>query len=141
MIIKNELSEQIKEKIFKGFSEQAIQCTGIDGLSEKPISFEIYHTGELAGVIVVQLFWEQLHIKYLFVKENMRGQGLGRQLLQHALEFGKKRQCAFAFVETMNFQALEFYKKMGFILNFSRTGYAKNTSFNYLQMPLFDKGT
>lgn len=109
-IRQNKLLDEIKRKIFQGFARQAITSTGIDGLNEDPISFEIVNGSEFMGAIVVQLFWNQLHIKYLFVEENYRGQGLARQLMDHALEFGKKRGCQFAFVETMSFQAPEFYQ-------------------------------
>lgn len=132
-INQNKLTDEIKKKIFQGFGCQAIQATGIDGLSEDPISFEISNDTEFVGAIVVQPFWEQLHIKYLFVEENYRGQGIARQLMNHALEFGKKRGCQFAFVETMSFQAPEFYQKMGFVIEFSRPGYARNTMFHYLK--------
>ncbi len=132
-INQNKLTDEIKKKIFQGFGCQAIQATGTDGLSEDPISFEISNDTEFVGAIVVQPFWEQLHIKYLFVEENYRGQGIARQLMNHALEFGKKRGCQFAFVETMSFQAPEFYQKMGFVIEFSRPGYARNTMFHYLK--------
>ena len=36
-------------------------------------------------------------------------------------------KCPFAFVETMGFQALEFYEKCGFKLEFTRAGYARDT--------------
>lgn len=135
-IRQNKLSDEIKRKIFQGFARQAITSTGIDGLNEDPISFEIFNGSEFMGAIVVQLFWNQLHIKYLFVEENYRGQGLARQLMDHALEFGEKRRCQFAFVETMSFQAPEFYQKMGFVIEFSRPGYAENTTFHYLKKSL-----
>lgn len=51
----------------------------------------------------------------------------------------KTRECHFAFVETMSFQALEFYQKMGFKQDFVRTGYAHNTSFHYLSRKLITK--
>lgn len=132
-IQKNKLTDEIKKKIFQGFAEQAIKATGINGLNEEPVSFELFTNGELMGAIVVQLFWKQLHIKYLFVEENYRGQGIARRLMNHALEYGKKRECQFAFVETMSFQAPEFYQKMGFTIEFSRPGYAVNTTFHYLK--------
>lgn len=137
-INQNKLTEEVKKKIFKGFSQQALESTGIDGLSEEPISFEIYDETLLVGAIVVQPFWGQLHIKYLFVEKDYREQGIARMLMNHALEFGRKRECHFAFVETMSFQAPEFYKKMGFTIEFSRAGYAENTSFHYLKKPLND---
>ncbi|MBS0654702.1 MAG: GNAT family N-acetyltransferase [Verrucomicrobia bacterium] len=125
--------------MFLGFGRQAIQETGINGLNEEPISFELSDNGAFVGAIVVQLFWEQLHIKYLFVEENYRGQGIARRLMNHALEYGKKRGCQFAFVETMSFQAPAFYQKMGFKIEFSRSGYAANTTFHYLKRSLADK--
>ena len=136
IIRQNKLTDEIKRKIFRGFGQQAIKATGIDGLSEDPISFEIFKDSEFIGAIVVQPFWEQLHIKYLFVEEQYRGQGIARQLMNHALEFGKKRGSHFAFVETMSFQAPEFYQKMGFMIEFSRSGYAENTTFHYLKKSL-----
>ena len=98
--------------------------------------FELFDKDMFVGAIVVQVFWGQLHIKYLFLNENYRGRGLGCQLMNHALEFGKKRGCRFAFVETMSFQAPAFYQKMGFTIEFSRAGFAKNTSFHYLKKDL-----
>lgn len=135
-INQNKLTDEVKKKIFNGFGQQAIESTGINGLSEDPISFEIFDGTEFVGAIVVQLFWEQLHIKYLFVEKNYRGQGIARLLMNHALKFGIKRGCHFAFVETMSFQAPEFYQKMGFAIEFSRPGYAENTTFHYLKKSL-----
>jgi hypothetical protein len=40
-ISQNKLTDDVKRKIFQGFGRQAIKATGVDGLSEEPISFEI----------------------------------------------------------------------------------------------------
>jgi len=61
---------------------------------------------------------------------------IARLLMNHAFEFGIKRGYHFAFVETMSFQAPEFYQKMGFTIEFSRPGYAENTTFHYLKKNL-----
>jgi ribosomal protein S18 acetylase RimI-like enzyme len=135
-INQNKLSDEIKKKIFNGFGQQAIEATGINGLSEDPTSFEMFDGTEFAGAIVVQPFWGQLHIKYLFVEKNYRGQGIGCLLMNQALEFGSKCGCQFAFVETMSFQAPDFYQKMGFTIEFSRPGYAENTILHYLKKSL-----
>lgn len=119
-INQNKLTDEIKKKIFNGFGQQAIESKGINGLSEDPISFEVFDGTEFVGAIVVQPFWEQLHIKYLFVEKRYRGLGIARKLMNHALEFGKQRGCHFAFVETLSFQAPKFYQKMGFTIEFSR---------------------
>ncbi|SNJ78826.1 acetyltransferase GNAT family [Streptococcus pneumoniae] len=50
----------------------------------------------------------------LFVKEELRGQGIGSKLLQQAETEAKNRNCRFAFVNTYQFQALDFYKRYGY---------------------------
>jgi ribosomal protein S18 acetylase RimI-like enzyme len=56
--------------------------------------------------------------------------------MQHAINYGKSRNCTFVFVETMNFQAVGFYQKLGFNVKLSRGGYDKNSSLNYLKKDL-----
>lgn len=68
---------------------------------------------KLAG-LTGETFGNWLCIKYLFVSETLRGQGIGRQLLQAAEAEAATRGCKYAFVDTFSFQAPEFYKKMGF---------------------------
>jgi ribosomal protein S18 acetylase RimI-like enzyme/8-oxo-dGTP pyrophosphatase MutT (NUDIX family) len=135
-INQKKLTDEVKKRILNGFGQQAIESTGINGLNEESISFEIFDGTEFVGAIVVQPFWGQLHIKYLFVEKRYRGQGIARALMNHALEFGKKRRYSFAFVETMSFQAPIFYQKMGFTIDFTRAGYAKHTMFHYLKKSL-----
>ena len=59
--------------------------------------------------------------------------------MKNALKYGKENKCPFAFVETMSFQALDFYQKLGFQLEYTRTGYAHGTSFHYLRKDLGNK--
>ena len=42
---------------------------------------------------------------------------MGKTLLDQMVTYGIEAKYPFAFVETMSFQALEFYKKMGFTLD------------------------
>lgn len=74
-----------------------------------------------------------LHIKNVYVEDAYRNNGLGTRLMECALQYGRDHQCPFAFVETMSFQALGFYQKNGFQLEFTRPGYAHGVSFHYLK--------
>lgn len=129
------LNEQVKKQIYDGFSRHAILTIGHDGKSE-PVAFLASKNSQFVGGIVVEKFWGSLHIKYIYVDDSYRNKGLGTRLMNRAFEYGIKNNCPFAFVETMSFQALEFYKKMGFELEFTRDGYAHNTSFHYLRKNL-----
>jgi ribosomal protein S18 acetylase RimI-like enzyme len=139
MIIQSPLTPEIKKHIYEAFDQHAISCTGIDGLSQEPTVFEVKEYGldsKSLAWIAVQMFWGQLHIKYLLVEENHRHLGYGTLLMDHAFEFAKKQGCKFVFVETMNFQAPDFYQKLGFKIEFVRHGYDKKTSLYYLKKDL-----
>ena len=70
--------------------------------------------GEIMAGLVAETFGNWLEIEYLFVKEDLRGQGIGSQLLQRAESEAKMRNCRFAFVNTYQFQAPDFYKRHGY---------------------------
>ena len=53
-------------------------------------------------------------IKYLWVKEYLRGQGTGKKLLWEAEKEAEKRNCKYVFLDTFSFQAPDFYKKYGY---------------------------
>ena len=130
------LTPELKASIFEDFSKHAIESVGFDGLAAEPVAFEIMENDVSLGAVVCQLFWGNLHIKYLLVKEQHRGRGLAKALMEHAFAFGKENGCHFAFVETMSFQAPEFYQKLGFEIELKRDGYAAGTSFYYLKKVL-----
>lgn len=135
-IIQTSLTSDMKKHIYGVFAQHAIAATGMDGLAEDPVVFEIREGEKLMACVGVQIFWGQLHIKYLIVEEPYRNQGLGRTLMEHAFEFGRTRGCTFTFLETMNFQAPDFYQKLGFMVELERPGYAKDTTFFYMRKAL-----
>ena len=130
------LTEELKSQVYEGFSRHAIAMTGYDEKLES-VAFVAMDGEALAGVVVVVRFWGALHVKYVYVDDHYRGKGLATRLMERALGFGRDHKCPFAFVETMSFQALGFYQKMGFKLEFTRSGYAHGTSFHYLRKDLF----
>lgn len=137
MIIQQSVTDPLKKEIMDGFSRHSLAATGFNEISD-PVAFTAHDGEMLIGAAIVAPFWGALHIKNLYVHEKYRGEGWGGRLLQRALEFGKERQLPFAFVETMSFQALDFYRKMGFELEFTRPGYAHGASFHYLRKSLID---
>lgn len=126
------LTEDLKKQIYAGFSRHAIAMTGHDEKFES-VAFVAMDGQVMAGAIVVELFWGALHIKYVYVEDQYRAQKLGTQLMEKAFNYAAEHKCPFAFIETMSFQALEFYEKCGFKLEFTRSGYAYGTSFHYLK--------
>lgn len=64
--------------------------------------------GNLLAGLIAETFGNWLEIDYLFVKEELRGKGIGSKLLQQAETEAKNRNCRFAFVNTYQFQAPDF---------------------------------
>ena len=59
-------------------------------------------------------YWGWMHIDILWVDEKYRKQGLGSKLLEAAESEAKKRGCHSVHIDTMSWQAPEFYKKHGY---------------------------
>ncbi len=92
--------------------------------------------GKLMAGLVAETFGNWLEIEYLFVKEDLRGQGIGSQLLQQAESEAKKRNCRYVFVNTYQFQAPTFYQKQGYKEVFTLKDYPYTGQRHYYQKDL-----
>lgn len=92
--------------------------------------------GELMAGLVAETFGNWLEIEYLFVKEDLRGQGIGSKLLQQAESEAKKRNCRYVFVNTYQFQAPAFYQKHGYKEVFTLKDYPYTGQRHYYQKDL-----
>jgi len=70
--------------------------------------------GTLLGGLLGATYWGWLHVDILWLHESARRQGLGRQLLMAAEKQAVERGCRFAHLDTMSFQALDFYERQGY---------------------------
>jgi len=55
-----------------------------------------------------------LEITFLWIREDLRKKGYGKELLEMAENEGKARGCKWVLLNTFSFQAPEFYKKFGY---------------------------
>ncbi|MGB4192150.1 MAG: GNAT family N-acetyltransferase [Rickettsiales bacterium] len=132
-ITKTIITRELRDFIVDGFIEHDIQTLGYSGRDQEQTAFTIKVDNEIAGVTCLLPFWGGLWVKILFVQEKFRKQGIARKLMEQAFIFAKEQNCDFAFVETMSFQAPEFYQKLGFELEYSRGGYAEGSKIHYLR--------
>lgn len=128
----------VKQRIEEIFLEHTLEQLGVDGYDKALFAFEAQSptTGEFVGAIVVELFFGQLHIKYLVVNATQRKRGYGHALVNRALEFGRENGCSMAFVETLSFQAPAFYESIGFAVDFVRSGFRDGIKYYYMSMNL-----
>ncbi|EJP23752.1 acetyltransferase, GNAT family [Lachnoanaerobaculum sp. ICM7] len=70
--------------------------------------------GNLVAGMVAETFGNWLEIEYLYVSDDLRGQGIGSKILETAENESRNRGCKYSFVDTFNFQAPKFYEKHGY---------------------------
>jgi GNAT superfamily N-acetyltransferase len=68
--------------------------------------------GELIGGLEAETFWNWLHIVFLWT--DVRGEGIGTELVLTAEEEARRRGCTSAHLDTFDFQAPGFYEKLGY---------------------------
>jgi GNAT superfamily N-acetyltransferase len=70
--------------------------------------------GKLAGGLLGLTWWGWLRIDIVWLDEAVRGQEWGTRLMEIAENEAIRRGCRHAFLDTMSFQALPFYLKLGY---------------------------
>ena len=79
---------------------------------------------QIVGGIVGYTCWSWLAIDFLWVKEDLRGQGFGKRLLEVAEKQALDAGCLQALVDTFDFQAPGFYERHGYVLFGALDGFA-----------------
>lgn len=116
---------------------RSYNCSKREAAESEPLNLYVEDdSGELMAGIVAETFGNWLEIEYLFVKEDLRGQGIGSQLLQQAESEAKKRNCRSVFVNTYQFQAPTFYEKQGYKEVFTLRDYPYTGQRHYYQKDL-----
>jgi GNAT superfamily N-acetyltransferase len=76
------------------------------------------------------------YVRYLFVCENLRGQGHGTRLMRAVETEARSRGCRQIVLETHEFQAPRFYQKLGFSIVGRVDNYPAGYQFLMLVKPL-----
>jgi GNAT superfamily N-acetyltransferase len=130
------VTNELTTRIDAGFRQHGIDAIGIDMPIDR-VAFVASAGDTFAGAVTAHVLWGTLHIRHMFIEAQYRRQGLGKTLMERALDYGETHGCTVSFVDTMSFQALGFYQRLGFVHEFTRTGFAHNTVLYYLKKELF----
>lgn len=71
-------------------------------------------SGELIGGLWGRSVYDWLFVEHLFVPEHLRGRGLGTALMRKAEEVAIARDCIGVCLDTFDFNAPGFYRKLGY---------------------------
>jgi len=70
--------------------------------------------GETVGGAIGYTHWSWLFVSHLWVREDRRGSGLGRVLLERIEQEARSRGAEAAHLDTYDFQALPFYLRLNY---------------------------
>ena len=71
-------------------------------------------TGEFVGGLLGSTHWNHFFVAAVFVDQQVRREGIGRELLKRAESLALEQGCDAIYLDTFDFQALGFYEKIGF---------------------------
>ena len=92
--------------------------------------------GTVLGGASGTIFYGSLYVDMLWLKEELRGKGLGKKLMMEAEKIGRERKCIFVTLNTMDWEALSFYQKLGYEIEFVRDGYTNESKMYMLRKTL-----
>lgn len=120
MIIKRveEVDDKIGEFINVEFSQYGIQ-NEVE-LNYEEFCFVAEDEGKIAGVITGRAYYNEVHIGDLIVGSDCRKSGIGSNLVRAVEDAYKGKGYDKITLTTFGFQAPEFYKKLGYELEFVR---------------------
>lgn len=84
---------------------------------EEEVKFFVFvrnEANQIVGGVRAICYWNTLHIELLWLSEECRGKGIGKDLMKSAENFAREKGCEKAFVETTSWQAKPFYEKIGY---------------------------
>jgi len=120
-----------------GIIEYAVQRK-----NHKPMAFFAFfirdENNKIQGGCNCAMLYGCLYIDSLWLTESLRHQKWGTQLMSSAEKYGKEQGCTFACVNTMDWEALDFYKKLNYKIEFERHGFEKNSVFYFLRKELIN---
>lgn len=120
MIIKRveEVDDKTGEFINEQFSQYGIQ-NEVE-LNYEEFCFVAEDEGNIAGVITGRAYYNEVHIGDLIVGKDFRRSGIGSRLVRAVEDAYKDKGYEKITLTTFGFQAPEFYKKLGYAVEFVR---------------------
>jgi len=131
----NTIPKEYEEILYQEISNSAFEAKGLSPIC--PFSIFIKDQEEnVFGGISGTSFYGSLYVDSLWVNKTLRHQGWGSKLMHEAEAIGKERSAQFVTVNTMDWEALPFYQKLGYSIEFTREGYSKGSKMFMLRKNL-----
>jgi ribosomal protein S18 acetylase RimI-like enzyme len=118
-----------------GISDEAAMKKNMERIKPFRVFIKDAH-GTVLGGASGTIFYGSLYVDMLWLKKELRHQGLGKKLMTEAEKIGRNKQCKFVTLNTMDWESLPFYQKLGYEIEFVRQGYANESKMYMLRKGL-----
>lgn len=119
----------------EGVIQEAIKAKGMSRM--RPFAFFLKNSkNSILGGIQGTTLYGCLYVNLLWIAPELRHNGWGSRLIRECEKLGLERQCTFASLTTMDWEALPFYQKLGYSIEFIREGYEKDSKMYVLRKEL-----
>ena len=88
--------------------------------------------GDVTGSLSASICWGKLRVDNLVVRADCRGRGIGTALMERAETAARDAGCSGVYLDTMSFQALGFYERLGYSEYGTLDGFAADATRHYL---------
>ena len=121
-MINIEYKEELNEELYKFIDSEFNKYSEKNGVvcNYKPFAFLSKEDGKTVGIITGHSYYEEVHIGDLVIIEEYRHKNIGSQLVQAVEEKFKGKGFNNINLSTFEFEALGFYKKCGYEVEFTR---------------------
>ena len=102
--------------------------------SKAPVKYNLVlkdSRGDVVGGVITTIYRYCMYVETLWIDEKYRKDGYGTQLMKRAEETARAHGCTMMQLDTFNYQAPEFYKRLGFV-QFGELGYKEGFVRHYL---------
>jgi GNAT superfamily N-acetyltransferase len=130
-----EPATEVKRALFDGLFQSNVERTG-DGKIEHLCVVARDSDDALMGGTYGEIYWGWLHISAIWVTPQLRRRGLGTQLLARAEAEASAKGCHGAYLDTFNFQSVEFYARAGYKVFGTLEQFPNGHSRHFLRKPL-----
>lgn len=108
----NPKSEDV-ERLGHGLNAHSLAYTQVPGFRSIGV-FMRDERGGVVGGIWGYLNWNWLWVGAVWLSEDLRGKGYGRQMMEAIEQKALERGCRYAHLDTFSFQARPFYEGLGY---------------------------
>jgi ribosomal protein S18 acetylase RimI-like enzyme len=91
---------------------------------------------QIVAGILTKIYLKCMYVELLWLNEALRGHRIGSKLLEAVEGYARENGCRFIHLDTFNFQAIDFYRKQGYIVFGTLEDYPGDVKRYYLKKNL-----